>query len=93
MLFNVCMKLLGEVIQRFGMCCHPCAHDTQLYMKHLANPREAVGILNGVLDAIWERMWTVKVESNPNKTEVLLVSGKSALEFKMLPILDGLHSP
>ncbi|KAF7245347.1 Parathyroid hormone, partial [Varanus komodoensis] len=38
MLFNICMKLLGEAIRRYGLKCHQYADDTQLCLSFSSDP-------------------------------------------------------
>ena len=53
-LFNIYMKLLGEVIRRFGLRSQQYADDTQLYLSFFTNPGEAVSVLNSCLDLIMD---------------------------------------
>ena len=73
MLFNICMKPLGEVIRRFGLRSQQYADDTQLYLSFSTNPGEVVSVLNLCLDQIMDWMRVNKLKLNPDKMEVLLV--------------------
>lgn len=52
MLFNRYMRLLGEVIMRFGLFCHLYVNDTQLYLTLPSDPKDAVKSLNQRLEVI-----------------------------------------
>ena len=74
MLFNIYMKLLGEVLQSFGVQCHQYEDDTQLFLSFPPNSREDVLTLNQCLASVKGWMRVNKLKLNPDKTEVLLVS-------------------
>ncbi|KAF7253646.1 2-succinyl-5-enolpyruvyl-6-hydroxy-3-cyclohexene-1-carboxylate synthase [Varanus komodoensis] len=75
MLFNIYMKLLEEVIRKFGLWSHQYADDTQRYLSFTSAPGEAVAVLNQCLAKIMDWMRANKLSLNPDKTEVLLVGG------------------
>ncbi|KAF7242518.1 LINE-1 retrotransposable element ORF2 protein [Varanus komodoensis] len=75
LLFNIYMKLLGEVIRRCGLRNHQYADDTQLYLSFSTNPGEAVAVLNWCLAEVMGWMRANKLKLSPDKTEVLLVGG------------------
>uniref|UniRef100_A0A8D2PYI1 Reverse transcriptase domain-containing protein n=1 Tax=Varanus komodoensis TaxID=61221 RepID=A0A8D2PYI1_VARKO len=100
LLFNIYMKLLGEVIRRCGLQNHQYTDDTQLYLSFSTNPGEAVAVLNWCLAEVLCWMKANKLKLNPDKTEVLLVGGSSSwvgdldlvLNGVALPLKDKVHS-
>ncbi|KAF7240862.1 Receptor-type tyrosine-protein phosphatase T [Varanus komodoensis] len=100
LLFNVYMKLLGEVIRRCGLRNHQYADDTQLYLSFSTNPGEAVAVLNRCLAEVMGWMRANKLKLNPDKMEVLLVGGSGfgeggfdlVLNGVSLPLRDKVHS-
>ena len=93
MLFNIYMKPLGAVIQRFGVRCHQYADDTQLYFSFSSSSGEAVDVLNWCLAVTMDWMRANKLKLNPDKTEMLLVGGSSDRMVGVQPVLDGVASP
>ncbi|KAF7243480.1 putative RNA-directed DNA polymerase from transposon BS, partial [Varanus komodoensis] len=73
LLFNIYMKLLGEVIRRCGLRNHQYTDDTQLYLSFSTNPGEAVAVLNWCLAEVMGWMRANKLKLNPDKMEVLLI--------------------
>ncbi|KAF7247022.1 putative RNA-directed DNA polymerase from transposon BS [Varanus komodoensis] len=100
LLFNIFMKLLGEVLRRCGLRNHQYAVDTQLYLSFSTDPGEAVAVLNRCLAEVMGWMRAIKLKLNPDKTEVLLVGGSSSwvgdldlvLNGVALPLKDRVHS-
>ena len=100
MLFNIYMKLLGEVVRRFGLRSQQYADDTQLYLSFSTNLGVAVAVLNLCLDSIMIWMRVNKLRLNPDKSEVLLVGAPPdrlkghfpALDGVTLPLKDRVHS-
>ena len=76
MLFNIYMNLLSAVIRSFGVHCHQCAGDMQLYFSS-SSSGGAVDVLNQCLAAIVDWMRANKLKLNPDKTEMRLVGGCS----------------
>ncbi|KAF7240922.1 Craniofacial development protein 2 [Varanus komodoensis] len=93
LLFNIYMKLLGEVIRRCGLRNHQYADDTQLYLSFSTNPGEAVAVLNRCLAEVREWMRANKLKLNPDKTEVLLVGGSGFGEGGFDLVLNGATLP
>ncbi|KAF7249630.1 putative RNA-directed DNA polymerase from transposon BS [Varanus komodoensis] len=93
LLFNVYMKLLGEVIRRCGLRNHQYADDTQLYLSFSTNPGEAVAVLNWCLAEVMVWMRANKLKLNPDKTEVLLVGGSGFGEGELNLVLNGVALP
>lgn len=60
--------------------------NTQLYCILLADLKKIAEILNQCLEAV-EGMWANKLKLNPDKVEVLLVTGRSDPGFQVLVIL------
>ena len=77
MLFNLCMKLLGEVVWSFEVQCHQCTDETQRYLSFPHKSKEAVSVLNQRLVSIMDWMIANELKLNPNKAEVHLVSQKT----------------
>ncbi|KAF7251687.1 putative RNA-directed DNA polymerase from transposon BS [Varanus komodoensis] len=93
LLFNIYMKLLGEVIRRCGLRNHQYADDTQLYLSFSTNPGEAVAVLNRCLAEVMGWMRANKLKLNPDKTEVLLVGGSGFGEGELNLVLNGVALP
>uniref|UniRef100_A0A803U146 Reverse transcriptase domain-containing protein n=1 Tax=Anolis carolinensis TaxID=28377 RepID=A0A803U146_ANOCA len=93
MLFNIYMKLLGEVIRSFGVGCHLYADDAQLYYSFPPNSKEASRVLDECLAAVSIWMRRNKLKINPDKTEVLLVDRKPDRGIGWQPVLDGVTLP
>ena len=74
MLFNISIKLLGEIIWRFGLKCHLYTDDTHLFLMLTVDP------------SAW--MQANKLKLNPDKMEVLLVSRRSDPICKVLAVRD-----
>ena len=45
-LFNMYMKLLGEIVQNFGVCCHQYGEDIQPYLFLTSKSKAAVSALD-----------------------------------------------
>ncbi|KAF7251034.1 putative RNA-directed DNA polymerase from transposon BS [Varanus komodoensis] len=93
LLFNIYMKLLGEVIQRCGLRNHQYADDTQLYLSFSTNPGEAVAVLNRCLAEVMGWMRANKLKLKPDKMEVLLVGGSGFIEGELNLVLNGVALP
>ncbi|KAF7234923.1 hypothetical protein EYD10_18203, partial [Varanus komodoensis] len=93
LLFNIYMKLLGEVIRRCGLRNHQYADDTQLYLSFSTNPGEAVAVLNRCLAEVMGWMRANKLKLNPDKMEVLLVGGLGFGEGELNLVLKGVALP
>ncbi|KAF7243255.1 putative RNA-directed DNA polymerase from transposon BS [Varanus komodoensis] len=93
LLFNLYMKLLGEVIRRCGLRNHQYADDTQLYLSFSTNPGEAVAVLNRCLAEVMGWMRANKLKLNPDKMEVLLVGGSGFGEGELNLVLNGVALP
>ncbi|KAF7249253.1 putative RNA-directed DNA polymerase from transposon BS, partial [Varanus komodoensis] len=93
LLFNICMKPLGEVIRRCGLRNHQYADDTQLYLLFSTNPGEAVAVLNQCLAEVMGWMRANKLKLNPDKMEVLLVGGSGFGEGELNLVLNGVALP
>ncbi|KAF7249628.1 putative RNA-directed DNA polymerase from transposon BS [Varanus komodoensis] len=93
LLFNVYMKLLGEVIRGCGLRSHQYTDDTQLYLSFSTNPGEAVAVLNRCLAEVMGWMRANKLKLNPDKTEVLLVGGSGFGEGELNLVLNGVALP
>uniref|UniRef100_A0A803TXA5 Reverse transcriptase domain-containing protein n=1 Tax=Anolis carolinensis TaxID=28377 RepID=A0A803TXA5_ANOCA len=93
MLINIYMKLLGEIIQSFGVRCHLYADDVQLCHSFPPVTQEAVQVLNRCLAAVSDWMGSNKLKLNPDKIEVLLVSRKAEQGIGLQPVLDGVTLP
>uniref|UniRef100_A0A8D2L5S4 Reverse transcriptase domain-containing protein n=1 Tax=Varanus komodoensis TaxID=61221 RepID=A0A8D2L5S4_VARKO len=93
LLFNIYMKLLGEVIRRCGLRNHQYADDTQLYLSFSTNPGEAVAVLNRCLAEVMGWMRANKLKLSPGKTEVLLVGGSGFGEGDLDLVLNGVALP
>uniref|UniRef100_A0A8D2IPS6 Reverse transcriptase domain-containing protein n=1 Tax=Varanus komodoensis TaxID=61221 RepID=A0A8D2IPS6_VARKO len=93
LLFNIYMKLLGEVIRRCGLRNHQYADDTQLYLSFSTNPGEAVAVLSRCLAEVMGWMRANKLKLNPDKTEVLLVGGSGLGMGNLGLVLNGVAFP
>ncbi|KAF7237686.1 putative RNA-directed DNA polymerase from transposon BS, partial [Varanus komodoensis] len=93
MLINIYMKLLGEVIRRFGLWSHQYADDTQLYLSFTSAPGEVVAVLNQCLAKVIGWMRANKLSLNPDKTEVLLVGSTGLQVGDFNPVLDRVALP
>ncbi|KAF7253873.1 putative RNA-directed DNA polymerase from transposon BS [Varanus komodoensis] len=93
LLFNIYMKLLGEVIRRCGLRNHQYADDTQLYLSFSTNPGEAVAVLNWCLAEVMGWMRTNKLKLSPDKMEVLLVGGLGLWMGDLGLVLNGVALP
>uniref|UniRef100_A0A803TUY7 Reverse transcriptase domain-containing protein n=1 Tax=Anolis carolinensis TaxID=28377 RepID=A0A803TUY7_ANOCA len=93
MLFNIYMKPLGEIIRSFGVRCHLYADDVQLCHSFPPVTKEAVQVLNRCLATVSDWMRAKKLNLNPDKTEVLLVSQKAEQGIGLQPVLDGVTLP
>lgn len=82
-LFDIYLKLLGEVIRRLDLHCHQYSDDTQLYLRPPSNTREEVEML-GSGDGLDEGELSYL---NPDIIEVMLVGLNSALRngYTMMP--------
>uniref|UniRef100_A0A8D2Q3W3 Reverse transcriptase domain-containing protein n=1 Tax=Varanus komodoensis TaxID=61221 RepID=A0A8D2Q3W3_VARKO len=89
LLFNIYMKLLGEVIRRCGLRNHQYTDDTQLYLSFSTNPGEAVAVLNRCLAKVMGWMRANKLKLNPDKTEVLLVGRSGFREGDLNLVMNG----
>uniref|UniRef100_A0A803T7Y4 Reverse transcriptase domain-containing protein n=1 Tax=Anolis carolinensis TaxID=28377 RepID=A0A803T7Y4_ANOCA len=89
MLFNIYMKALSEVIQCFGVGCHIYADDTQLYCSFPTNSKETPCILDQCLATVLDWMRANKLQFNPDKKEVLLVSCAADQGIGWQPVLHG----
>lgn len=72
-LFTIYMLPLGHVISRHGLSFHCYADDTQLYIKTVPNPSEAISHLTACLEEIKAWMNGNFLQLNSSKTEGLLV--------------------
>uniref|UniRef100_A0A803TBP9 Reverse transcriptase domain-containing protein n=1 Tax=Anolis carolinensis TaxID=28377 RepID=A0A803TBP9_ANOCA len=88
MLFNICMILLGEIIQSFGVQCHLYADDVQLCHSFPPVTKEAVQVLNWCLATVSDWMRANRLKLNSDKTEVLLVSRRAEQGIGLQPVLD-----
>lgn len=79
MLFNIYMKLLGEVTRELGLLCHQYEDDMQLYLQLPSNHRAAVKALGCGLASVRDWMKVNKLRLNPNKREVRVVGPDLAL--------------
>ncbi|KAF7253150.1 hypothetical protein EYD10_01179 [Varanus komodoensis] len=93
LLFNIYMKLLGEVIRRCGLRNHQYADDTQLYLSFSTNPGEAVAVLNRCLAEVMGWMRANKLKLNPDMMEVLLVGGLGFGVGDLDLVLNGVALP
>ncbi|KAF7236005.1 Catenin delta-1, partial [Varanus komodoensis] len=93
LLFNIYMKLLGEVIRRCGLRNHQYADDTQLYLSFSTNPGDAVAVLNRCLGEVMGWMRANRLKLNPDKMEVLLVGGSGFGEGGFDLVLNGVALP
>ncbi|KAF7254271.1 CMP-N-acetylneuraminate-beta-1,4-galactoside alpha-2,3-sialyltransferase [Varanus komodoensis] len=93
LLFNIYMKLLGEVIRRCGLRNHQYSDDTQLCLSFSTNPGEAVAVLNRCLAEVMGWMRANKLKLSPDKTEVLLVGGLSSWVGDLDLVLNGVALP
>lgn len=75
--FNIHMKPLGEVFQRFWLSCPQYVDGTQLSHVHPTHPREAVEIMNKSLEVVLGCMRASKLKLDADKMEVLFVMGRS----------------
>ena len=77
MLFNIYMRLLGEVIRGCGALCYQYADHMQLYIFFLPTTADAVLSLQRCLVSVLQWMQENGLRLNPDKTEVLRVGGPS----------------
>lgn len=84
-LFNICVKLLGEVIQIFGLGCHQYTDNTCFYLILPADPREDVETLNQCLELLLEWMQGHTLKLNPNMIGGLLVGRRVILDLRCYP--------
>ncbi|KAF7243599.1 Collagen alpha-1(XXI) chain [Varanus komodoensis] len=87
------MKLLGEVIRRFGLKCHQYSGDTQFCLWFSSDPGVAGSTLNRCQDSVMDWMRANKLKLNPDKMEVLLVSKPPFQLGDYKPVLDGVALP
>ncbi|XP_053154728.1 ras-GEF domain-containing family member 1C isoform X2 [Hemicordylus capensis] len=69
MLFNIYMKLLGEIIRRFGAGCYQYADDTQIYFSMSTSSGGGITSLNACLEVVMSWMRDNKLRLNPDKME------------------------
>ncbi|XP_053120143.1 uncharacterized protein LOC128330801 [Hemicordylus capensis] len=93
MLFNIYMKLLGEIIRGFGAGCYQYADDTQIYFSMSTSSGVGISSLNACLEAVMGWMGENKLKLNPDKTEVLIVRGRNSRDVFDLPVLDRVTLP
>uniref|UniRef100_A0A803SX51 ribonuclease H n=1 Tax=Anolis carolinensis TaxID=28377 RepID=A0A803SX51_ANOCA len=93
MLFNIYMKLLGEIIRSFGVRCHLYTDDVQLCHSFPPVTKEAIQVLNWCLATVLDCMRANKLKLNPDKTEVLLVSRRAEQGIGLQPVLDRAALP
>lgn len=79
---DILVKLLGVVIQRFGLISY--ADDTQLSLALSNDPLEMVETLNSCLGAVLEWMRANKLKFNSDKMEMLLVEKRSEPGFNVV---------
>lgn len=88
MLSNIYMKLLGEIIQEFGVECHQYVVVAQLYLSLPSHSKEAVEVLRHCLDLIghWIKANKLKLslEKNrgPHGQEILNASTELSTHFE-----------
>ncbi|KAF7239030.1 Potassium voltage-gated channel subfamily H member 6 [Varanus komodoensis] len=85
LLFNIYMKLLGEVIRRCGLRNHQYADDTQLYLSFSTNPGEAVAVRNQCLAE--DRVCSLGVLLDPElslKAQVTAVARSAFLQLWLI---------
>ncbi|KAF7246187.1 Armadillo repeat-containing protein 1 [Varanus komodoensis] len=87
------MKPVGEVIQRCGLWNHQYTDDTQLYLSFSTSPGEAVAVLNRCLAEVMGWIRAIKLNLNPDKTEVLLVGGLNSWVGDLDLVLNGVALP
>uniref|UniRef100_A0A8D0DWT2 Reverse transcriptase domain-containing protein n=1 Tax=Salvator merianae TaxID=96440 RepID=A0A8D0DWT2_SALMN len=73
LLFNIYMKLLGEIVRRYGVSYHQYADDTQLYISTPRQFSEAVDVMCRYLEAVRVWMGISRLRLNPDKREWLWV--------------------
>lgn len=73
-------RLLGAIIIRDGVRCHPHTNHTQLYLTLPLVPKNAVRSLNWGLEAVIRWVRANKRKCNSNKAEVLVVGWNSNLD-------------
>lgn len=56
MVFNIYVKLMEEVFQRFGLNWHKCVEDAQLYLMFPADTRNTVETTNKFLEVVLGRI-------------------------------------
>ena len=96
MLFNICMKPLGEIIRRHGAGCYQYADDTQIYFSMpltTAAAKDSVSPLNECLEVVMGWMRKNKLKLNPEKMELLTVKGPNLGLEVCQPVLDGVILP
>lgn len=88
-LLNIYMKLLEKIIRRYGLQCHQCADDTQLYPSFPLNSNDTVDVLNQCFDAVmgWSNVNFLKCI--PDKTDILRVSRMVGQELQIFHVLEG----
>lgn len=69
LLFNIYMRLLGEIIRHRRVRYYQCTDDTQMYIFVPGKLSTVVAVLSWFLEAVRVWMGNKKVQMNPGKTE------------------------
>ena len=89
MLFNIYVKLLGEIISRFRVRYHQYSEYTQFYLSFAITVENAVQTLEHCLVSILERTRANRLKLNPGKTEDMFLGGSTERLGIVVPRLDG----